>query len=194
MPIRLYSDPRFRSPTAVPARADVLPLTIGYAPPDPLFIHGRYSVISNEARLTRMFLFGEPTDPVDWKTVRGQGLTTGQEREQTKVLQGFEVRVNRKPYIFSREVVQACSRGHLDVGQIEAMTNALALLAQKKPDELGDAAVTLQQVLVGLLGFPTVGYAINPPILMDRNSDLRVEGLPDGMRLFLTGHYLEDAR
>ena len=184
---------RLIRPTAVASMTEVVPMTIGYEPPTPLFVYGRFGG-GVAGFITRIFLFGEPTDPLGWEATRGQGLVTGQEAPGAKVLQGFEIRVNRRPIVFSREVVAACSKGHLDIGAIEAMTSSLRLLAEKKPDELGDAAVTLQQILAGLLNFPTVGYKVNPAIMIGATDHLEVVGLPVGMRLFLTGYYQADVR
>lgn len=184
-----------REPVEVGGLDELAPLTIGYEPPNPLFVHGRYGG-GVEGALTRVFLFGEP-DPNDYLTLRGSGLVTGQEQEgiAARVLQGVEIRVDgRTVAIFSREVIAACSRGHLDIEAVEAMTRSLRMLAEKAPDDLGDAAVTLHQVLAGLVGFPTVGYRIQPSIYIARDSHIEVRGLPLGMRLFLTGYYRREVR
>lgn len=192
MPSRLFFNERVLNEP--PLINEVVPLTIGYAPPDPLFVRGRYGG-SVDSLLDRIFLFGEPKDPSDVVAKRGDGLITGQERDPYQPLQGFVIRVSGQEHsTYSREVVMAVSKGHLDVTAVEAMAQSLRLLAQKKPDELGDAAVTLQQILSGLLSFPTVGYRINPPIALDRNDYVEIRGIPEGMRIYLTGYYRRDAR
>lgn len=161
-------------------------MTIGYAPPDPLFIRGRSGHLpsGSDAVLARMFLFGTAVEPFSFKDTFG--LRTGQEVANPPIA-SITLRIEGRAHVFSREVVAACSGPAIDISMVTPMAEALRLLAEKAPDTLGDAAVSLQQILAGLVGLRSCGYAISPPLQLSGRDDFSIEGVPYGMRLFITG-------
>lgn len=152
--------------------------------------------------LERMYLMGEPSSEnmAAWRNWNAGGdFAYGQGALETRgSLPGITVRVsNVAVFHCSFEVVKACSKGHVDASVLEAHARMLAKLNARRDttsEQLEDAMVHLYMALERLKDTPLVGYQLNPVIRFGPNDDIKVDGVPSGMRLYLTGLVEEPTR
>jgi len=150
------------------------------------FTEGKIGDFVGNGVIDRLYLFGQPTLPpgaVDDRYYRQTAdFDEGQQRSEQFGMPSFRIRIDNKTVgRFSREVVSVCSQG-LDPARIAAFENAMQHVSAR--EDLEDLAVTMAQLLARP---PALGFPIDPPIAFLRNSDLRVEDLHPGQRLFLVG-------
>lgn len=173
-------------------------LTLGYNPDvGTLMMDGKAGSLPSHLGsgfFERMYLMGEPQQSgTEWRTWNSRfDFSFGIGPNETRgSMPGVVVRVSGKTVFHcSFEVVKACSKGHLDASVLEAHARMLAKLNARRDtvaEQLEDAMVRLYQSLEQLKDMPLVGYQLNPVIKFDRNDDIRIDGVPSGMRLYLTG-------
>lgn len=185
--------PRRRAPFL---REPLRHLTVGYHESLALnghpMIDGRAGAFPGDGYFDRMFVVGSV--PAPWSMTHQSDFSFGQgaTQESRQQMPGISIRVNdaRQRYHYSLEVVQACSKGHVDASVLEAVgvvTGKLSTQQTELAEVMGDPLVRLYQALERLKDMPLVGYQLNPVIAFKREHDLRIEGVPVGMRLYLTG-------
>jgi hypothetical protein len=160
-------------------------LTIGHEPIDGT----GGSVMRSDGYFERAFLFGAPEGEDDQQFANPFAFGRGT-MSSAYTMPGVVIWVNRNTATrthLSREVLRASSGAHLDVSVLEALGKTLASLRGETQETTGHGLVLLYQVLERLLNTPLVGYQLNPVIAFKRDDDLRIEGVPTGMRLFLVG-------
>jgi hypothetical protein len=156
-------------------------LTIGHEP----FDGTGGGVMRSDGYFERAFLFGAPEGEDDQQFANPFAFG-----RNTIRMPGVVIWVNRNTATrthLSREVLRASSGTHLDVSVLEALGKTLASLRGETQETTGHGLVLLYQVLERLLNTPLVGYQLNPVIAFKRDDDIRIEGVPTGMRLFLVG-------
>jgi len=140
----------------------------------------------------RMFLFGEPKDFAARMAAQHNDFSFGQGHQDTRgSLPGIQIRiggrVNRGGH-FSLEVLQACSKGHVEGSLLETQGQILKAMGEREAYEgVVDVMVKLYTALERLKSMPLTGFALNPVITFAQNEDVRIDGVPSGMRLYLTG-------
>lgn len=193
-----YHEPKLRLP--------LRQLTVGFDPRvGVVMVDGKASSPRGAGYFERMFLFGKSeSDQPERRFERFQNdLADGQGTRDYNGytgMPGIRLKVNGRTSNggrFSRDVVEACSKAHVDVAVWEQVQRLLQRAVEvQRPDEaLGDAMVSLQVVLSRFLHTPLVGYTLSPVVHFSRDDDFKVEGVPLGMQLYLTGVIEgEDAR
>lgn len=161
--------------------------TLGFSPPAPLMIDGKYASPPNAGYFDTMYLFGEG-DSKSPDYFPRHDFSFGQDQSRRDDMPGIYIRVNGQSWKgghFSLEVVKACSQGHVDASLLSRQGEVIKAVGH---DELMvDAMVQLYMGLDRLKKLPLVGYFLNPVIAFTREDDIKIEGVPPGMRLYLTG-------
>jgi hypothetical protein len=162
-------------------------LTLGFSPPAPVMIDGKYAQPPNAGYFDMMYLFGDG-DPKSADHFPRHDFSFGQDQKMRYDMPGIYIRVNGQSWKgghFSLEVVKACSQGHVDASLLSRQGEVIKAVGN---DELMvDAMVQLYMGLDRLKKLPLVGYFLNPVIAFTREDDIKIEGVPPGMRLYLTG-------